>query len=272
MVTGASRGIGRACSIALAAAGYRVFAGMRTPDGTRVNGLTPVRLDVTKPDEIDACISGIVDKTGGIDAVINNAGLLVSGAVEDIPDQQVREVMDVNFFGALEVTRAALPFMRASGDGHIIFVSSLSGLVALPGDGIYAASKFALEALAESLSFEVQPFGVRVTLLEPGAVKTDLHLNTPKVAPRRSPYARLSSALAKGKSSGARMEPEEVANLIVQAIDDHYADLRLPAGATAERVHRAVGIDNYARRKLVEEASGLRWWLKADAAHNDGTD
>jgi NAD(P)-dependent dehydrogenase (short-subunit alcohol dehydrogenase family) len=196
LLTGASGGIGRATTVRLADAGHLVFAGARRADQLQAlaathPGVCPVVLDVTDPAAIDRARQQITDQTGGhgLDVLINAAGILVLGPVETVSDPQTRAQFEVNLFGALAVTRAFLPPMRERGHGRIVNVSSILGRFALPGSGIYAASKFALEAASDALRIELAPFGVAVVLVEPGVIATPL-------------YARAAAALPDDQALG----------------------------------------------------------------------
>ena len=180
LVTGAARGIGRAAALRLATLGWEVYAGVRTPaDGEDLataasqGRVTPVLLDVTDAAQL-AALDGVLGER--LDAVINNAGIGVSSPVEGVRLDELRRQFEVNAVGPVAVTQAVLPRLRASG-GRVIFISSVSGRVSSPLMGAYSASKYALEALADSLRIELRPWGVNVTLIEPGAIDTDLWRN-----------------------------------------------------------------------------------------------
>jgi NAD(P)-dependent dehydrogenase (short-subunit alcohol dehydrogenase family) len=196
LVTGASGGIGRATAARLADAGHLVFAAARRADTLQAlaathPGVRPLPLDITDPASIDHARDQIIDQTGGngLDVVINAAGILILGPVEAVSDQRTRAQFEVNLFGTLAVTRAFLPSMRERGAGRIVNVSSIMGRFALPGSGIYAASKFALEAASDAMRIELAPFGVRVVLVEPGVIATPL-------------YARAAAALPDDQALG----------------------------------------------------------------------
>jgi NAD(P)-dependent dehydrogenase (short-subunit alcohol dehydrogenase family) len=176
LVTGAGRGIGRATALRLAATGWDVVAGVRRAhDGEALASeggerIVPIQLDVTDSDQVAALPEALPARLEG---VVNNAGVVVSGPVEALPVDELRRQMEVNLIGQVAVTQAVMKQVR-SARGRVVFVSSLSGRVATPMTGAYNASKFALEALADSLRMEVRPWGVRVVLVEPGQVDTDL--------------------------------------------------------------------------------------------------
>lgn len=169
LITGAARGIGRAATEHLAATGWDVYAGVRDP-GTPITGATTVRLDITSPDDIAALPAALPAR---LDAVVNNAGIAVSGPIEALPLDALRHQLEVNLVGQVAVTQAVLPRLRES-RGRIVFVSSLSGRVATPMTGAYNASKFALEGLADTLRMELRPWGIGVALVEPAQTDTDM--------------------------------------------------------------------------------------------------
>ena len=178
-ITGASRGFGRSFAQAALAAGDRVAATARDisslEDLVAEHGdaILPVELDVTDRDAVFAAVANVRDRFGRLDVVVNNAGYGVSGAIEELSEEQARRQVEVNLFGALWVTQAALPILREQRSGWIVQVSSIGGLAAFPLTGIYHASKWALEGLSETLRQEVEPFGIRVLIVEPSGFRTD---------------------------------------------------------------------------------------------------
>lgn len=182
MVTGASSGIGRATAARLADAGHTVFAAARRAAALNAlaeehPGIHPLVLDVTDEASIDAALQRVEAATDGhgLDALVNAAGSMVLGPVEAVPDDLTRAQFEVNLFGLLAVTRAFLPAMRERGSGRIVNVSSVLGRFALPGTGLYSASKFGIEAVSDALRIELAPFRVRVVLVEPGVAATSLY-------------------------------------------------------------------------------------------------
>src|SRR4051794_31171206 len=179
LVTGAARGIGRATVLRLAGAGWDVVAGVRrTADGEALTAaagraagrIGPMQLDVTDAAHV-AALDRVLPQR--LDAVVNNAGIVVSGPIEAVPPEELRRQLDVNVVGQVAVTQAVLPRLRAA-RGRVVFLSSLSGRVSTPMTGAYSASKFALEAVADALRMELRPWGVRVVLVEPAQTDTDL--------------------------------------------------------------------------------------------------
>ena len=173
LVTGASTGIGRATAEHLAQAGWMVFAGVRDV-ADEAPGAQAVELDVTSEESIESAVAEIARMTGGtLDAVVNNAGIPVTGAIETIPVEDWRSIVDTNLTGHFLVTKAVLPLIRAA-QGKVMFVTSLGGVVAFPYAGAYHATKFGVEGMAESLRAEVRSQGVDVIVVEPGSMSTEI--------------------------------------------------------------------------------------------------
>src|SRR5579872_3448411 len=175
-VTGASSGIGEAAALRLAQAGYRVFAGARRLDrmaGLGKTGATLVPLDLTVEASVASAVEAILAAAGRLDVLVNNAGYGSYGALEDVPLAEARRQFDVNVFGLARLTQLVLPHMRAAGDGYIVNVSSIGGRIWEPLGSWYHATKFAVEGLSDSLRAEVAGFGVKVIVIEPGAIHTE---------------------------------------------------------------------------------------------------
>ncbi|MFC5380475.1 SDR family oxidoreductase [Aquipuribacter nitratireducens] len=174
LVTGAGRGIGRAIALQLARSGWHVLGGVRTEEAAESlrrasDRITPVVLDVTEPDHVEALAEHLPE---ALDALVNNVGIAVAGPVETLTRDDMHRQMDVNLVGPLALTRAVLPRLRRA-KGRIVFISSVNGRLSFPFTGLYNASKFAVEAVADCLRVELRPSGVRVVLVEPGVVDTD---------------------------------------------------------------------------------------------------
>jgi NAD(P)-dependent dehydrogenase (short-subunit alcohol dehydrogenase family) len=179
LITGASRGFGRSFAQAALAAGDRVGATARDTSSLEDlvaehgDAVLPIELDVTDRGAVFAAVRKVHEHFGRLDVVVNNAGYGVSGAIEELSEEQARRQLEVNLFGALWVTQAALPILREQGSGWIVQVSSIGGLAAFPLTGIYHASKWALEGFSETLRQEVEPFGIKVLIVEPSGFRTD---------------------------------------------------------------------------------------------------
>jgi len=185
VVTGASSGISEAIAGRLTEAGYRVFGASRRQPG---GGVEHIAMDVNDDESVRAGVASVLATAGRIDVLVNNAGYLCAGAVEEIPLADAKAQFETNYFGVLRATLAVLPAMRERGTGHVITVSSLAGLVPVPFWDHYNASKFAVEGLMETLRHEVRPFGIQVALVEPGSIKTPFYAKpqVPAMDPART--------------------------------------------------------------------------------------
>ena len=272
LISGASRGLGLATARELAARGHVVFAGVRGKGALpRDLEAGEVVLDVTSQSSVDSAVRHVRREAGAIDVLINNAGMHAFGALETADETRFRELLEVNLLGAWRLARAVLPGMRARGCGHIIMVSSLSGRVGLPGDGQYAASKFALEGMSESMALEVQRFGVQVTLLDPGPYDTDmLHIDESAIPRASTPdagaaYGAMHRALLARERNGE--PPAHAARIIASVVDRPPEDLRIPVGTVADYVFDSLDIDRGDRaRKIALTATGLHWWTQGEEA------
>lgn len=193
LITGTSTGFGRDTALTLAAARHRVFASMRHVQAKnmehaaalRSHGIDAVELDVTENSSVDRAVQSVLDKAGRIDVLINNAGLAAAGVTESFTVEQAQALFDVNVFGVLRVIRAVLPAMRRRRDGLIINIGSILGRVTFPFFGLYGASKFAVEALTDSLRYELSQLGIEVTLVQPSAYPTSMYANVQQPADSR---------------------------------------------------------------------------------------
>jgi NAD(P)-dependent dehydrogenase (short-subunit alcohol dehydrogenase family) len=240
LVTGASSGIGRACCEYLAGKGMTVYGGSRTLPAGKLGAFNSLRLDVTDDASVQAAVRQVKEKHGRIDVVVNNAGNGIAGAVEETSPQEAMAQLDTNFFGAHRVCRAVLPIMRQQRGGVIINVSSLAGLLAVPFQAFYSASKFAMEGLTEALRMEVKPFGIRVALIEPGDFKTEFPSNRRNTveAEKSSVYRELVDrcvgVMQEEEKNGKN--PLAVARLAERIIHDPSPRLRYTIGPFGERL------------------------------------
>ncbi len=222
LVTGASSGIGAACATRLAAAGWKVYAGVRNP-GDAPAGTTELILDVTDPDAVARLGQAGTDPPGlslGLDAVVNNAGIAIAAPLEDLPVTELRRQLEVNVIGQLAVTQAVLPALRAA-RGRVVIVGSIAGRSALPFLGAYAISKFALEAMADSLRLELAPDGIEVSLVEPGTIATPIWSKPQPLADgvsdRYRPRIERFREVAAARASKAA-PPDRVADAVLHAL------------------------------------------------------
>ncbi len=273
LITGTSTGIGLATAIELARRGWTTIATMRDPArGERLRAaaaeagvgerLIVEPLDVTDADSIAAALPRVLAHGNGrLDAVVHNAGVAAAGAFEDLPDTELRRVMETNFWGVLALTRALLLTFRAQRAGRIVVVSSNSAYAGEPANSIYVASKWAIEGWAESLAFELEPFGLEVVLIEPGPYRTDIWSSSPRILPEGSPYTawlrRLEAAIDARVVASAR-DPREVAVTIAAALDARRPKFRYPVSpqAWAGLVLRGK-LPTRWQRRLVQRLLGL---------------
>jgi NAD(P)-dependent dehydrogenase (short-subunit alcohol dehydrogenase family) len=206
LITGASSGIGKACADHLASRGHRVFGTSRRNPG-KAGAVELIPMDVTDERSVKEGVLRVLGDAGRLDVVVNNAGMGFAGAVEETSIEEARQQFDTNLFGVLRVCRAALPILRRQQSGLIVNVSSIGGVIGLPFEGLYSASKFALEGLSEALRLEVRQFGIRVVLVEPGDIKTSFGAN--RVRTKES-----------GGSSAYRSSMETVLG-VIQHDEDH---------------------------------------------------
>ncbi len=238
LVTGASAGIGQACATRLHASGWTVFGASRR--GTGEGGWTGLVMDVDRDDSVRDGIQGILGQTGRLDAVVAGAGWGLAGAVEQTSIEDAHDQLETNFWGAVRAVGEALPVMRAQGAGKIVLISSIGGIVALPFQAFYSASKFAMEGYGEALAYEVAPFGIEVTLVEPGNVRTDFTANRrDAVAPGgEDPYrvaaTRAVTKMEEDESKG--VEPDAVAAVVQRVLDARHPPRRASVGKMGERV------------------------------------
>jgi NAD(P)-dependent dehydrogenase (short-subunit alcohol dehydrogenase family) len=238
LVTGASSGLGRATATLLAGQGHRVFGTSRLPSGADLPGVEMLVLDVREDASVDEAVESLMRQSTRIDVLINNAGYLLSGAIEETTIEEAKAQFDTNFFGAVRMVRAVLPSMRAHGGGRIINIGSLAGLIGVPFEGFYSASKHALEGYTASLRHEVRPFGIHVSMVEPGFFRSELSgaKRTPaRTVPeyesvRGRAMASFETAIAHGP------DPALVAATIAQAVAAHVPRLHYRIGRDAVSV------------------------------------
>ena len=244
LLTGASSGLGKSTASYLSKKGYLVFGTSRNapkPDTLSIpkNPTDPImiRMDVTSEQSIAEAISFIQSKVGHIDVLINNAGWGISGPIEETSVDQSKSLFDTNFFGMLSVTKQVLPIMRAQHHGMIINLSSIGGVLGLPFQGLYSASKFAIEGLSEALRMEVQGFGIDVVLVEPGDFKTDFTKNRKKIITDSSPYKKVvdesTSIFEHDEQNGS--DPVQIAQTIEKILRSNHPKVRYRVGSFSQR-------------------------------------
>lgn len=250
LITGTSSGLGLQTALYLAQQGFEVYATMRDlsrrgaldQEATRCGVLLQVlSLDVTDRASIEAAVGTVVEQSGGIYGLVNNAGINIRGYFEALSEEEMRRVFEVNVFGTMAVTRAVLPHMRMARRGRILIVSSVGGRIASPGATAYCGTKFALEGFGESLAQEVVPFDVHVSLIEPGVVHTALFGRNRRVAQRaedpQSPYYewfRRLETLTDEWVEGAATSASEVGRVVYRALTTERPKLRYVVGRRAK--------------------------------------
>lgn len=243
LITGCSSGFGRRLALAVAVRGDQVVAtardiatieDMAKPFGGRMIALP---LDVTNGAEIKAAVAKATESFGGFDVLVNNAGYALFGAIEEGTPEEYRPMFDVNVFGLIETTRAALPVLRRSG-GTIVNMSSGAGIEGRGGGGYYHAAKFAVEGISEALAGELEPFGVRVLIVEPGPFRTDFLGRSIMIAANEMPeYSASSRKHYRETNDGNQAgDPDKAIAVILQAVDAEDAPLHLPLGPAAHAI------------------------------------
>ncbi|MDP3071513.1 MAG: oxidoreductase [Opitutaceae bacterium] len=260
-ITGCSSGLGRALALHVLARGHRLVATARNPDtltdlvaqgAGRCRALT---LDVAQPDQAAVVVATAVSAFGRIDVVVNNAGCGLAGALEELGEDQIERCFATNFFGAMRLTRAVLPILRAQRCGHFVMISAAAAIANYPGFSIYGAAKWALEGMAEALAAEVRPLGLGVTIVQPGPFRTSFVSRSLERGTERLPdydatsgrFLRLVASMD-GRQPG---DPAKAAEAIVSAVEAEQPPLRLVLGKYA---------NDKARRKLAVAARELDTW------------
>ena len=236
LITGASAGIGAACADRLHGAGWTVVGTSRRGTGS---GWTPLVMDVDDDESVRAGVASVLRDHGRIDAVVASAGWGMAGAVEETSVEDAKAQFETNLWGAVRVVRAVLPSMRAQGAGRIVLISSIGGAIGIPFQAFYSASKFALEGFGEALAYEVKPYGVSVTLVQPGNVCTDFTANR-RMAPS-APSSAYGPAVQKAVGVMERDEangvpPADVATVVQKVLDVRRPPRRVSVGKAGERI------------------------------------
>ncbi|WP_433550977.1 SDR family oxidoreductase [Micromonospora zamorensis] len=235
-ITGASRGLGRAFTDAALDRGDRVVAAARTIarddfDERHGDRLLALTLDVTNRAAVFAAVATAVERFGRLDIVVNNAGTLSMGMVEEFTEAEARAQFEVNLFGALWVSQAVLPHLRAQRSGHIVQVSSIAALGGFPSTGMYSASKFALEGMSEALAMEAAAFDIKLSIVQPGGYWTDLYTSISATTPMEA-YAPLRAELERQWAEDSiDSEPRLAAEALLRLVDSDDPPLRLLLGS-----------------------------------------
>jgi NAD(P)-dependent dehydrogenase (short-subunit alcohol dehydrogenase family) len=269
LVTGCSRGLGSKLAEAILAAGDRLVATSREvrdldflPSGDR---LRTVALDVTDAAAARAVVGVATSAFGRLDVLVNNAGAIKANSVEDMTEDDFRRLIEVNFFGVYNMTRAALPVLHRQRDGHVISISSIGGRRGTPGLGAYQAAKWATTGFSEVLAREVGPLGIRVTCVEPGGMRTDMFGLSMLAQPLAPDYEGTVGAVIRsifGNPDAAHGDPAKVAKAILRLADEKNPPVRLLVGSDAVRIAGAA-----ATARAEEDA---RWRELSESTDYDG--
>jgi NAD(P)-dependent dehydrogenase (short-subunit alcohol dehydrogenase family) len=248
VVTGSSSGIGLQTSLMLARNGFITYATMRTPErGTVIKTavekenlpIKVVELDVTDDDSVKGAIRTIESDTGRIDVLVNNAGYALGGALEDLSIEEIKAQYETNLLGLIRVTQSVLPIMRRQKSGIIVNLSSGAGIFGIPGASAYTSTKFAVEGLSESIGYELEPFGIKVVLIEPGFIQTNF-ANAMVIAKNAqdptSPYSQILQRVAANSAEATKSgsSPDLVAKVILNAVTNPNPNLRYLVGKDVE--------------------------------------
>ena len=249
VVTGSSSGIGFETSLMLARNGFQTYATMRDPDkGENTKSIAtkenlPIhieQLDVTDNKSVTNAIQAIVSKANRIDVLVNNAGYALTGAFEDLAIEEIKAQYETNLFGLIRTTQAVLPIMRKQKSGTIVNISSGAGRFGYAGASAYISTKFAVEGLSESMSYELEPFGIKVILVEPGVIRTNVFKNIVTAKKSQNPNSPYSQIMQKMSTSfehmleNASSSPDLVAKVVLQAVTSENPSLRYLAGKDVE--------------------------------------
>ncbi|MCP4005576.1 MAG: SDR family oxidoreductase [bacterium] len=243
LITGASAGFGKAGAEHLAALGHRVYGTSRRaafPDSADAPpGPLMLPMDVCDDESVRQAVDFVLKREGRIDVLVNNAGVGLAGAIEDTSVEEAKALFETNFFGVLRVCRAVLPSLREQRSGHIVNISSLGGLVTIPFQGFYSASKYALESMSDALRMELRSFGIRVTLLEPGDFKTGFtdsrvfSAASEEGSAYRESCTRAVAVMERDEQNGA--DPRQLAELLAKVIANPSPRNRYPIGPFVQR-------------------------------------
>ncbi|HIF95333.1 MAG: SDR family oxidoreductase [Myxococcales bacterium] len=280
MITGCSRptGFGQLTALAFAKSGHDVYATMRKPERGEAlekeavaNGLKihVIEQDVNDPASNRRAVQNVLERSGRLDVLVNNAAVSAFGALETVSDEKYRSVLETNFFGSVDATRAALPAMREQGSGHIVYVTSLAGCIGLPGETAYTASKFATEGMAEGLSYEVKRFGINISIVAPSFFNTGMSGNTDT----EGHYAKgtvydafnehIAAATVAGEDAGE--DPQLVADMILEAATTEEPKLRWWPGEHGPGVsaaRRAMSDSDWEPMMIGDMKLG--WWVEGN--------
>jgi len=238
LITGGSSGIGKSIGEYLSEKGMTVFGTSRNPQKYPQSKFSIIALDVTKKETISSCIQTVIDAEGRIDVVINNAGVGITGPIEEIPEEEIKRSFETNFFGPLNVIKAVLPQMRKQNSGLIINITSIAGYMGLPYRGIYSASKGALELITEAFRLEIKDFNIQMTNIAPGDFATNIaagrfHAPIIETSPYKEKYGSVLKAIDEGVNKGNN--PIAIAEMVYKVIETRRPKIHYKVGAFMQR-------------------------------------
>lgn len=244
LVTGAFEGTGKKIAATLAQSGFKVFGTSRSKRNAE-NDVEAVQLDLNDPASIETCIEYVETRAGHIDLLVNNAAVTIVAPAEEMPLSLAEDMMQTNYFGVARLVNAVLPGMRTNGGGRLIFVSSIAGEMGVPGQGYYCSTKHALEGYVEGLYSELAKFGIKVTLLQPGSIRTNMIEKSPNPDwPTLTAYDGMREHIRTTIETKTRAgcDPQEIADFVVAAARARNPRLRYPVGAEARQVKRLMAL------------------------------
>ncbi len=244
LVTGAFEGTGARIAATLSKSGYKVFGTSRTQRES-TNGIEAIQLDLSDAATIESGVAQIQSKTGHIDLLVNNAAVTIVAPAEELPIELAEEMMQTNFFGVTRLVNALLPGMRSAGGGRLIFISSIGGEMGVPGQGFYCSTKHALEGYVDGLYSELAQFGINVSLLQPGSIRTSMiekspHPDWPTLDAYDGMRERLRSTIETNTLKGC--DPQEIADVVLAVAQARKPKLRYPAGSESRMVKRIMAV------------------------------
>lgn len=250
LITGASKGIGLEIARQLQAQGHVVYGTSRNPNKSDVQDIRLLKLDVQDDTAVTDVVQQVLNENGRIDVLINNAGYDLYGTAEDTSMEELHAQMDTNFYGLVRMTKAVLPTMRRQRSGQIINIGSIGGLISLPLNSAYSASKFALEGYSETLRFEMLPFNVYVSIVQPGQVKTET-LGTAFPTTEKQTIFAVEDATQRARTRGgeATLLPKHVGSIVKHIVAKSRPKLRYPVGA---QVRFVVALRRYLPERMYE--------------------
>ncbi|MBC9797652.1 SDR family oxidoreductase [Sinomicrobium weinanense] len=238
LITGGSSGIGKSIGEFLTARGYRVYGTSRNPERVTGSAFPLLRMDVREEESVEQAVNSVVKEESRVDVLINNAGVGITGPLEEIPDEEVKNNFEINVFGPVRVIRSVLPHMREQGSGLIINVTSIAGYMGLPYRGVYSASKGALELITETLSMEIKKFGIQAVNVAPGDFATNIaagryHAPLKESSPYRETYGNTLQTMDEHVDSGS--DPEQMARAVYAIIQSGSPRIHYKVGASMQK-------------------------------------